>query len=72
MTRQPRPAVQEIHLLACDCPVCEPYRPSRPRLRDAALSTSAQILAGLALGQAAVTAWDWLTAGPGPFVVFGL
>jgi hypothetical protein len=69
---RPRPAPREIHLLGCDCPACEPHRPSRPRFRASTLSVSVQVLAGLALGQAAVVLYDWLAAGPGPFVVFGL
>ncbi len=41
-------------------------------LRRAIGTTSGQMIAGLALGQAGVVVYDWLTSGPGPFVVFGL
>lgn len=53
-------------------PRFQPLRTPHASLRRAVSTTSGQIIAGMALGQLGVVAWDWIVGGPGPFVVFGL
>lgn len=53
-------------------PRFQPLAAPPASLRRALSTTSGQIVAGMAIGQLGVVAWDWLIGGPGAFVVFGL
>jgi hypothetical protein len=68
----PRDAAREIHLLPCDCDLCEAIAPPPPRFVDEGAWLAKHALAGVALGLALSWVLDRLFAGPGLLASFGL